>query len=92
MRRTFPDGRRITHRWDGTATQSGSAVSVAAAPCTASIPATGSVTLGFTAARLNGADCSVNCEVPPLPGHGGTTVRVIRATAMRKAVYVAPLR
>ncbi|OKK05634.1 cellulase family glycosylhydrolase [Streptomyces sp. CB02400] len=67
---TFPADQRITNMWGGTPTQSGSAVSVASASYTASIPASGSVSLGFTASRtganpsptafgLNGADCSV---------------------------------
>ncbi|MFF5310970.1 cellulase family glycosylhydrolase [Streptomyces massasporeus] len=71
LRWTFPDSQRITNLWGGTATQSGSEVSVAAASYTATIPASGSVTLGFTASRstanpsptaftLNGADCSVS--------------------------------
>ncbi|KDN77219.1 beta-mannosidase [Streptomyces olindensis] len=71
LRWTFPDSQRITNLWGGTATQSGSEVSVAAASYTATIPAAGSVTLGFTATRatanpsptaftLNGADCSVS--------------------------------
>lgn len=71
LRWTFPDSQRITNLWGGTATQSGSDVSVAAASYTATIPASGSVTLGFTASRpaanpsptaftLNGADCAVS--------------------------------
>ncbi|MFH8414490.1 cellulase family glycosylhydrolase [Streptomyces collinus] len=71
LRWTFPDSQRITNLWGGTATQSGSEVSVAAASYTATIPASGSVTLGFTATRpaanpsptaftLNGADCAVS--------------------------------
>ncbi|WP_030147146.1 MULTISPECIES: cellulase family glycosylhydrolase [unclassified Streptomyces] len=71
LRWTFPDSQRVTNLWGGTATQSGSAVSVTSAPYTATIPAAGSVTLGFTATRagtnpsptaftLNGADCSVS--------------------------------
>jgi mannan endo-1,4-beta-mannosidase len=71
LRWTFPDGQRISSLWGGTATQSGSDVSVAAAPYTATVPAAGSVTLGFTATRgasnpsptaftLNGAACSVS--------------------------------
>ncbi|MFF6879111.1 MULTISPECIES: cellulase family glycosylhydrolase [unclassified Streptomyces] len=71
LRWAFPDGQRITNLWGGTASQSGSEVSVAAASYTAAIPAAGSVTLGFTATRsaanpsptaftLNGADCSVS--------------------------------
>ncbi|WP_338775860.1 cellulase family glycosylhydrolase [Streptomyces sp. DG1A-41] len=71
LRWTFPDSQRITNLWGGTATQSGSEVSVAAASYTATIPAAGSVTLGFTASRatanpsptaftLNGATCSVS--------------------------------
>ncbi|EFL30196.1 secreted beta-mannosidase [Streptomyces viridochromogenes DSM 40736] len=71
LRWTFPDSQRITNLWGGTATQSGSEVSVTSAPYTATIPAAGSVTLGFTAGRaatnpsptaftLNGAACSVS--------------------------------
>ncbi|MEV7081830.1 cellulase family glycosylhydrolase [Streptomyces sp. NPDC093516] len=71
LRWTFPDGQRITNLWGGTATQSGADVSVAAAPYTATVPAAGSVTLGFTATRgtahadptaftLNGAACSLS--------------------------------
>ncbi|WDV49754.1 cellulase family glycosylhydrolase [Streptomyces coeruleorubidus] len=71
LRWTFPDSQRITNLWGGTATQSGSEVSVAAASYTATIPPAGSVTLGFTATRatanpnpttftLNGAACSVS--------------------------------
>ncbi|WP_369193989.1 cellulase family glycosylhydrolase [Streptomyces djakartensis] len=71
LRWTFADGQRVGSLWGGTVTQSGSGVSVTAAPYTAKIPAGGSVTLGFTATRgatdagpaaftLNGADCSVS--------------------------------
>ncbi|MFC9504084.1 cellulase family glycosylhydrolase [Streptomyces sp. NPDC057002] len=71
LRWAFPDSQRITNLWGGTATQSGSEVSVAAASYTATIPAAGSVTLGFTASRstanpsptaftLNGSACSVS--------------------------------
>ncbi|MCT9140583.1 cellulase family glycosylhydrolase [Streptomyces violarus] len=71
LRWAFPDSQRITNLWGGTATQSGSEVSVAAASYTATVPAAGSVTLGFTATRstansspttftLNGATCSVS--------------------------------
>ncbi|MGI5423984.1 cellulase family glycosylhydrolase [Streptomyces sp. CA-179760] len=71
LRWAFPDSQRVTNLWGGTATQSGSAVSVAAASYTAKIPAAGSVTLGFTATRstanpsptaftLNGNACSVS--------------------------------
>ncbi|MEU2897427.1 cellulase family glycosylhydrolase [Streptomyces sp. NPDC001273] len=66
----FPADQRITNMWGGTPAQSGSEVTVTSAPYTASIPAAGSVTVGFTGARsgsnpsptafvLNGADCSV---------------------------------
>ncbi|MEU1702769.1 cellulase family glycosylhydrolase [Streptomyces pseudogriseolus] len=69
LRWTFPAGQRITSLWGGTATQSGAEVSVAAAPYTATIPPSGSVSLGFTGTRsaagadpttfsLNGAECS----------------------------------
>ncbi|GGQ85396.1 cellulase family glycosylhydrolase [Streptomyces pilosus] len=70
LRWAFPAGQRITHMWGGTPVQSGSEVTVTAASYTATIPASGSVTLGFTGSRsatnpsptafsLNGADCSV---------------------------------
>ena len=67
---SFPADQRITNMWGGTPAQSGSEVSVASAPYTASIPASGSVVVGFTASRtgtnpsptafaLNGAACAV---------------------------------
>ncbi|WP_225640753.1 cellulase family glycosylhydrolase [Streptomyces werraensis] len=69
LRWAFPAGQRITSLWGGTVTQSGAEVSVAAAPYTATIPPSGSVSLGFTGSRsgtntsptaflLNGAECS----------------------------------
>ncbi|CAL9589952.1 hypothetical protein SUDANB6_05238 [Streptomyces sp. enrichment culture] len=70
LRWTFPDGQRITNLWGGTAAQDGTEVTVTSAPYTASLPAAGSVTLGFTASRgaanpsptaftLNGSACTV---------------------------------
>ncbi|MFF0644311.1 cellulase family glycosylhydrolase [Streptomyces tendae] len=65
----FTDGQTITNMWGGTATQNAGAVSVAPASYTATIPAGGTVTLGFTARKggtntapaafsLNGAACA----------------------------------
>ncbi|CAD55266.1 MULTISPECIES: cellulase family glycosylhydrolase [Streptomyces] len=65
----FADGQTVTNMWGGTATQDAGAVSVAPASYTATIPAGGTVTLGFTARkgdtntapaafRLNGAVCA----------------------------------
>ncbi|MEU1869926.1 cellulase family glycosylhydrolase [Streptomyces sp. NPDC019793] len=65
----FADGQSVTHMWGGTATQNAGAVSVAPASYTATIPAGGTVTLGFTARKgdantvptafsLNGASCA----------------------------------
>ncbi|KFG71982.1 cellulase family glycosylhydrolase [Streptomyces mutabilis] len=48
---TFPDGQTVTNMWGGTATQTGGAVSVTPASYTATVPAGGTVTLGFTAAK-----------------------------------------
>ncbi|MFE0808631.1 cellulase family glycosylhydrolase [Streptomyces sp. NPDC058848] len=48
---TFPDGQTVTNMWGGTPTQTGGAVTVAPAPYTATIPAGGTVTLGFTAGK-----------------------------------------
>lgn len=69
LRWTFPGSQRVSNLWGGTATQSGADVTVTAASYTANIPASGSVTLGFTATRgttnpaptaftLNGAACT----------------------------------
>ncbi|KAA0941345.1 cellulase family glycosylhydrolase [Streptomyces apricus] len=65
----FADGQTVSNMWGGTPTQSGATVSVAAASYTSTIPASGSVTVGFTAVRggvntaptafaLNGATCA----------------------------------
>ncbi|MEI7030432.1 cellulase family glycosylhydrolase [Streptomyces pratensis] len=65
---TFADGQSLTNMWGGTPAQSGGTVSVTPASYTSSIPADGSVTVGFTAARgttntapsaftLSGAPC-----------------------------------
>lgn len=66
---TFADGQVITNMWGGTPRQTGAAVTVTAASYTATIPAGGSVTLGFTADKggtnsaptaftLNGGSCA----------------------------------
>ncbi|WP_243740451.1 cellulase family glycosylhydrolase [Streptomyces sp. 8K308] len=47
----FANGQTISNMWGGTATQSGGNVSVAPAAYTSTIPAAGSVTLGFIANR-----------------------------------------
>nr|WP_307167491.1 cellulase family glycosylhydrolase [Streptomyces rishiriensis] len=65
----FADGQTVTNMWGGTATQSGGSVSVAPASYTSTVPAGGSVTVGFigskgatntapTAFTLNGAACA----------------------------------
>ncbi|MEU6105514.1 cellulase family glycosylhydrolase [Streptomyces flaveolus] len=65
----FADGQTITNMWGGTPTQHAGAVSVAPASYTSTVPAGGSVTLGFTAGKgatntaptafsLNGAVCA----------------------------------
>ncbi|WP_435840018.1 cellulase family glycosylhydrolase [Streptomyces chilikensis] len=66
---SYADGQRISNMWGGTATQSGAAVTVAPASYTSTIPAGGSVTLGFLADKgatntaparftLDGAACA----------------------------------
>ncbi len=66
---TFADGQTISTMWGGTPTQSGGAVSVTPASYTSTIPAAGSVTVGFIATKdatntapkvftLNGTACS----------------------------------
>ncbi|WP_328660921.1 cellulase family glycosylhydrolase [Streptomyces sp. NBC_00334] len=65
----FADGQSITHMWGGTAAQNAAAVRVTPASYTATIPAGGTVTLGFTAQKgatntaptafsLDGASCA----------------------------------
>ncbi|QFQ95700.1 cellulase family glycosylhydrolase [Streptomyces phaeolivaceus] len=66
---TFADGQTVTNMWGGTPTQSGGAVSVKPVSYTNTIPAAGSVTVGFIGAKgttntapttftLNGATCA----------------------------------
>ncbi|MEU6251517.1 cellulase family glycosylhydrolase [Streptomyces sp. NPDC047043] len=68
---TFADGQTVSNMWGGTATQSGGAVSVAPAAYTSTIPAGGSVTVGFIAGKgstntaptgftLNGSSCTAS--------------------------------
>ncbi|MFE9680241.1 cellulase family glycosylhydrolase [Streptomyces sp. NPDC006285] len=65
----FANGQTVSNMWGGTPTQSGATVSVAPASYTSDIPAGGSVSVGFTAARgaantapaafaLNGTTCA----------------------------------
>ncbi|MFF3937082.1 cellulase family glycosylhydrolase [Streptomyces phaeofaciens] len=65
----FADGQTVTNMWGGTATQSGGTVSVAPASYTSTIPAGGSVIVGFIGAKgatntapaaftLNGTACA----------------------------------
>ncbi|MFF4257093.1 cellulase family glycosylhydrolase [Streptomyces sp. NPDC001663] len=67
----FADGQTFSNMWGGTATQSGGTVSVAPASYTTTIPAGGSVTVGFiankgstntapTAFTLNGSACTAS--------------------------------
>ncbi|MFE2585790.1 cellulase family glycosylhydrolase [Streptomyces sp. NPDC059378] len=67
----FADGQTVSNMWGGTATQSGAAVSVAPASYTSTIPAGGSVDVGFigtkgttntapTAFTLNGSVCTLS--------------------------------
>ncbi|WP_406473833.1 cellulase family glycosylhydrolase [Streptomyces sp. NBC_01615] len=66
---TFADGQTVTNMWGGTPTQSGGTVSVSPASYTSTIPAGGSVTVGFIAGKgstntapttftLSGATCA----------------------------------
>ncbi|MEU2281450.1 cellulase family glycosylhydrolase [Streptomyces sp. NPDC013178] len=68
---SFADGQTISNMWGGTPSQNGGAVSVTPASYTSTIPAGGSVTLGFIAAKgatntapaaftLNGTACAVS--------------------------------
>ncbi|MDT0345887.1 cellulase family glycosylhydrolase [Streptomyces litchfieldiae] len=68
---SFANGQTITNMWGGTAAQSGGSVTVTPASYTASIPAGGSVTVGFTGTKgatnaepaeftLSGGLCSVS--------------------------------
>ncbi|MFJ8944827.1 cellulase family glycosylhydrolase [Streptomyces sp. NPDC102395] len=69
LRFAFADGQTVSSMWGGTPTQTGAAVSVAAASYTSAVPAGGTVTVGFIGAKgaantaptvftLNGAACT----------------------------------
>ncbi len=69
LRWSFANGQTVTQMWGATPTQSGAQVSAVNAPYTATIPAGGSVGIGFngswtgtnavpTAFTLNGASCA----------------------------------
>ncbi|WP_328627624.1 cellulase family glycosylhydrolase [Streptomyces sp. NBC_00353] len=66
----FANGQTVTNMWGGSPTQNGASVSVAPASYTSTIPASGSVTVGFTAAKgatsaaptaftLSGTNCAM---------------------------------
>ena len=66
---SFANGQTVSNMWGGTPTQTGAAVSVTPASYTSTIPAAGSVTVGFTANKgaantapttftLNGTTCA----------------------------------
>ena len=68
---TFADGQTISNMWGGTPTQNGGAVKVTPASYTSTIPAGGSVTVGFlgnkgatntapTTFSLNGTTCATS--------------------------------
>jgi mannan endo-1,4-beta-mannosidase len=68
---SFANGQTVSNMWGGTAAQSGGSVTVTPASYTSSIPAGGSVTLGFIATKgaanaepteftLSGGQCSVS--------------------------------
>ncbi|MGW0912322.1 cellulase family glycosylhydrolase [Streptomyces sp. NPDC002784] len=68
---SFPAGQTVTNMWGGVPTQTAAAVRVAPASYTTTIPASGSVTIGFTGTRgttnpsptaftLNGATCTTS--------------------------------
>ncbi|MFJ2262895.1 cellulase family glycosylhydrolase [Streptomyces sp. NPDC087844] len=67
----FANGQTVSNMWGGTPTQSGTTVSVAPASYTSTIPASGSVAVGFTANKgalntaptvftLNGTTCAAS--------------------------------
>jgi cellulose 1,4-beta-cellobiosidase len=58
---TFPGSQQITSLWNGTFTQSGTQVTVVNTPSNGSIPAGGTVTVGFVANGANNAPASVTC-------------------------------
>jgi Glycosyl hydrolase family 12/Cellulose binding domain len=61
---TFPGNQQITQLWNGVYTQSGQQVTVTNEPYNGSIPAGGSVTVGFTAnvSGTNTAPASITCS------------------------------
>ena len=64
----FPGSQQITSLWNGVYTQSGQAVTVVNEPYNGTIPAGGSLTVGFTAnvTGTNNAPASITCSLPPV--------------------------
>ena len=60
----FPGNQQITSLWNGVYTQSGQAVTVTNQPYNGTIPAGGSLTVGFTAnvTGTNNAPASITCS------------------------------
>jgi cellulose 1,4-beta-cellobiosidase len=58
----FPGNQQITSLWNGAYTQSGQAVTVTNQPYNGSIPAGGSLTVGFTANGTSSAPASITCS------------------------------
>jgi cellulose 1,4-beta-cellobiosidase len=57
----FPGSQQVTQLWNGTFTQSGPQVTVTNEPWNGSIPAGGTLTVGFTANGTSAAPASVTC-------------------------------
>jgi cellulose 1,4-beta-cellobiosidase len=58
---TFPGSQQVASLWNGTFTQSGAQVTVTNEPWNGSIPAGGTLTVGFTANGTSATPASVTC-------------------------------
>jgi chitin-binding protein len=58
---TWPSGQSLTQAWGGRATTSGSGVTVSPESYNSSIPANGSVEVGFLGSGSNVTSLSVTC-------------------------------
>jgi cellulase/cellobiase CelA1 len=59
---TFPGNQQITSLWNGVYTQSGQQVTVTNQSYNGTIPAGGSLTVGFTANGTSAAPASITCS------------------------------
>ncbi|MEZ0447171.1 glycoside hydrolase family 6 protein [Cellulomonas sp. ICMP 17802] len=100
--RSFGAGQRITSLWNGTATTSGAAVSVASLPWNGTVPTNGRTSFGFNASwsgtnpvpaafTMNGTPCTGTTPTPtPTPTTTPTPTPTVTTPPTASRFYVDP--